>query len=81
MSLSGCGTIQPVVLPPTEIPRGKPIEAMEHCKPLPTLAQITVTLPAEDALRAVLQNKVLADQIYRDCAARHESLRLWILDE
>ena len=70
-----------MVLPPTEIPREKPIEAMEHCEALPQLTQNVPALSTEDALRAVLENKVSADQIHRDCAARHEALRTWILDE
>jgi len=70
-----------VVLPPTEIPREKPHEAMVTCDTLPTLPQNVPQMNAEDALRALLENKVSADQTYRDCAARHESLRLWIMDE
>lgn len=67
-----------MVLAP-EIPsRGKPLEAMFPCGPLPALPIVIVDMNTEEALKTVLQNKIAADGIYRECALRHKGLVEWI---
>lgn len=78
MILYGCGTKAPVVLAPEVPSRGKPIEAMRVCDNLPPLPIIIVDMTTEEALKTILQNKISADGIYRECALRHKGLVDWI---
>lgn len=76
--LSGCGTPQPVVLTPEPIARSKPVEAMQGCGVLPTLPPALSAMSSRDALAAILRNKFSADNLFRECALRHQSLVDWI---
>ena len=74
-SLSGCGTTPRN----PEIPRPKPVEAMQACAvQLCTLRPEIANLELADQLAMILACKIADAEAYRKCSAKQEALSEWM---